>query len=390
MNSPWREELQALAEIESSEGGAVTFYFQPSTPRNQAHREEAIMVKDLVKDARRMLERSGNGVRLRSTLDRIAAIGERLYGNASRSKAIFACPERDFWREFDVPGDVRQTALHLNNRFHLRPLAAAVAGAPRATVVVLDRESASISDLSTDGLKLREEIFDEMPRRVKTEGFGGYDGGRIERHIDNEVMRHFKKVADRLQEIRTRGEMTALVVVSRAEVWPEFEPHLHSYVRQALVARIDMDPAAATEEDIRSAAEAQLAERAASEREALVREIVGEAQRDGNGSLGLRRVLTSLERGEVQTVVIGDGFHARAVECRHCGHLDTRLVGSCAVCGQATKELEDIGEALVGHALRRGVEIVYVAADPEFESRGNIGALLRFRADQNKSEKLAV
>jgi peptide subunit release factor 1 (eRF1) len=390
MNSPWREELQSLAEIESSEGSAVSFYFQPRPPQNMAHREEAILVKDLVKDARRALERNGNAARLRATLDRIAEIGEKLHGNSSRAKAIFASPEHDFWREFDLPGDVKATALFVNNRFHLKPLAAAVTGAPRAIVAVVDRESARLSELSMDGLKLREEIFDEMPRRVKTEGFGGYDGGRIERHIENEVMRHFKKVAERLQEIRTRGEMPALVVCTRTEVWPEFEPHLHSYVRQVLVSRIDMDPAAATEEQIRSAVEAELAERAESEREALVREVVGEAQRDGRGSLGLRRVLISLERGEVQTLVIGDGFAARAVECKHCGHLDTRLVASCAVCGQDTKELEDVGDALVGHALRRGVDIVYVTPDAEFESRGNIGALLRFRADQNKSEKLAV
>jgi hypothetical protein len=389
MDPYWREELQKLAEIESNDGSAVTFYYQPRTPRNQAHREEAIFVKDLVRDTRRALDRNGSSDPLRETLDRIAEMGERLHGNSSRAKAVFACPEKDLWREFDIPADLGQTQLLVNNRFHLKPLAAAVAASPRAIVALADRESARIFDLSLDGMKLREEIFHEVPRRVRTEGFGGYDGGRIERHIDNEVMRHFKKFADRLQEIRTRGEMDALVICTRNEVWPEIEPHLHSYVRQALVTKLDIDPATATQEHIREEVERALAERHANEREALVREVLGEAQRDGRGSVGLRRVLTSLERGEVQSLVIGDGFSARAVECKHCGHLDTRMVSSCAVCGQETKELEDIGDELVGHALRRGVGIVYVPTDPEFESKGNIGALLRFRADQNKAEMLA-
>jgi peptide subunit release factor 1 (eRF1) len=116
---------------------------------------------------------------------------------------------------------------------------------------------------------------------------------------------------------------------------------------------------------------------------------MGEAQRNGRGSLGLRRVITSLERGEVQTIVIGENFSARAVECKHCGHFDTRMVAACAICGRETRELEDVADALVGHALRRRAEIIYVSEDPEFESRGNIGALLRFRADRNTPETLA-
>jgi peptide subunit release factor 1 (eRF1) len=101
-------------------------------------------------------------------------------------------------------------------------------------------------------------------------------------------------------------------------------------------------------------------------------------------------VLTALERQEVQVLLVGRDFQAGAVECRNCGHLDTRMVKSCAVCGQATRELTDVADALVDLALRNGAEIQFVQGDPELEKAGRIGALLRFRADQNTAEKIAV
>jgi hypothetical protein len=44
----------------------------------------------------------------------------------------------------------------------------------------------------------------------------------------------------------------------------------------------------------------------------------------------------------------------------------------------------------VGRALTSGYEIRFIEDDPDFEKAGGIGALLRFRADQNTPEKLAM
>ena len=40
-------------------------------------------------------------------------------------------------------------------------------------------------------------------------------------------------------------------------------------------------------------------------------------------------------------------------------------------------------------AILRGVSIVFIHDDPDFDSVGNIGALLRFRSDHNTAEKMA-
>jgi peptide subunit release factor 1 (eRF1) len=385
----WNDELRQLAEVESTESGAITFYFQPQVPQDPSHREELITVKDLVKEALHRQERNGNHRAVRADLERIQKASEHLRGNHSRAKAIFACSDKNIWREFDLPAISGKTQLHVNSRFRLKPIASAVLSKPHCSIALIDSEKARIFDLYMDEISEREQITGDNAKRVRTDGFNGYEAGHIERHVENGVMRHMKKVAERLLEIRNAGNLDYLLIGCRQEMRPEIEPHLHPYVKKSLVGTFTVDPAVASAQEVKEIATTMLNEQSLNEQEARIREVIGESQRNGRGSLGLRHVITSLERGEVQTLLIGDNFVARAVECTHCGHLDTRLVDQCAVCGHVTREWEDVTDVLISRALRLGVHLLYINDDKEFLKAGNVGALLRFRADQNTPEKLA-
>ncbi|MCU1287409.1 MAG: hypothetical protein JWO13_3759 [Acidobacteriales bacterium] len=388
MTTPWHEELRHLAEVESPDSSAVTFYFQPETPQNASHREEAILVKDMVRDAIRKEERNGNRKTLRADLERIQEIGEMLHGNHSRAKAIFACADKKIWREFDLPALDGGTRIHVNSRFWLKPMAVAVLEVKHCLIALVDSEKARILDYYMGELTERERFEDDISRKVRSDGFGGLEAGHVERHVENDVMRHVKRVADRLFEIQSEKKIDCLMIGCRQEFWPDIEPHLHPYLKKSLVGRFNVDPGLATPQEIQEMASTLLAEIQLNEQQARVREVIGEAQRNGRGSLGLRHVITSLERGEMQTLLLGQNFSARVVQCTHCGHMDTRIVEKCAVCEHDTRHVDDVADALIGIALRMGVQVLHVD-DEEFANAGNIGALLRFRADQNTAEKLA-
>ncbi len=384
-----REELRHLAQVESPENSAVTFYFQPQTPQNKSHREEQIQVKDLVREALRRAEKNGNNPSVRADLKRILELAEQLHGNHARGKAVFACSGKSIWREFDLPKRLKRTQLYVAHRFHLRPLAAVAASAPRCCVALIDRERARLFELWMDEIREQAEIVDPLPRTGRTDGFAGYDAGHNERHVENQAMRHFKNVAQRLQELHNTHGCDSFIVGCREDVWPQIEPHLHTYVRQKVLGRFSIDPALATIEQVREQAWRILDERDASERQALVREVMGGAQRNGRGKVGLRGVLEALEQGEVQTLLFGEAFYAPGSECSNCGHLDSNLVDACPACGQSTRALEDVTDAILRRALDGNIAVVYIGPDPEFEKAGKIGALLRFRADQAKSGKIA-
>ena len=73
-----REQIHELAQFEDEAGCALSFYFQPAPPRNKAHREEAILTKDLAREALRQLEsRSSQGkskTRSKTNASRLAPI----------------------------------------------------------------------------------------------------------------------------------------------------------------------------------------------------------------------------------------------------------------------------------------------------------------------------
>ncbi len=385
-----REEIRQLAQMESPSGCAISFYFQPETPQNKSHRQEAILVKDLVRECLRRAERNGNHVALREDLGKILQIAEGLHGNHSRGKVVFACREQGIWQELDVPPRLGHSQITVNSRFHLRPLVEAYSGFPRTCIALVNRKKARIFELQEGEVTQKPDLeFGASIRPARSDGYMGYEAGHRERHVENQMMQHFKQFAESLLLLHNREKFEALLVGCHDDAWPEIEPHLHSNLKQKLRGHFVIDPMAASAEEVREQAERMLSETLLSEKEALVREVVGEAQRNARGAVGLRHVLNALERQEVQTLLIGRGLKAEAVECTNCRHLDTRMVKSCAVCGQETRELSDVADALVDLALRNGADIQFIDGDTELEKNGRVGALLRFRADQNTAEKLA-
>lgn len=387
-----RDDIRELAQFQSAkgEGCALSFYFQPQTPQNKSHREEAILAKDLVRNALREAEKNGKNGATRADLNRILEIAGRLYGNQARAKAIFACGAKNFWREFDLPALLTATQLRLNRRFHLKPLATLLGAQPRLCVAMLDRQRARIFDLRLDELREREGLFHELARRGRGDGFRGYDAGHSERRVADDAMRHFKAVAEHLKDEVEKGTCEKLIIGCQEPHWAEFEPHLHPYLKQRLIGHFPAETTAITNEQIRDRANRVLAEAQDKRRQMLIREVLGQAQRNGFGATGLRRVLRSLEMGEVQTLLLGDSFHAKAIECPSCGHLDSHLVQACPVCAHETREIEDVSEAIIPRAILSDIELFYVKDDPELDRVGNIGALLRFRADQNTPAKLSA
>ena len=118
-----RDDIRELANFQSPEGYAVTFYYEPSTPLNKSHREEAILVKDLIRNALREAEKHGKNGSTRTDLEKINSIVDPLLGNGGKAKAIFACGKQGFWREFDIPAQLLKPKVAVSQRFHLKPLA---------------------------------------------------------------------------------------------------------------------------------------------------------------------------------------------------------------------------------------------------------------------------
>ncbi len=388
-----REDIRELAQFHSDghESNAISFYFGPRTPLDKSHREEVIVVKDLVRRALQEVDKEGKSSAVRSDLDRILTLAENLRGNQARAKAVFACGSRNFWREFDLPAQLPGTQLSVNRRFHMKPLAQVLGAQPSLWVALVDRQKARFFDLRLDELQEREGLFRSPAlRQGRGTGHAGYDAAHAQRRVQDDALHHFKDVAAHLREALEKGICEKLVIGCHDTNWHQLESHLHPYVKDRLVGRFSTDVSKMTNDQIKEQAGRLLRESMDRRRHELVGEVLNQAKSNSRGVTGLRRVLRSLELGEVQTLLLGDNFSHAAVECTACGHLDAHMVHYCPACGRQTRELEDICDAIIPIAIRRDIELFYVKDDPEFDRAGNIAALLRFRADQSRGSALSA
>ena len=377
-----REQIQELAEFHEQNSCAVSFYFQPSTPRNKAHKEDTILIKDLAREAMHALESKGKKDCARADIERIVRLAGDLRNNGTHAKAVFACAAQNIWREFDLPPTLASTQLFVDGFFHLKPVAHLLGASPLLAIVLLDRHRARIFDLRLGELTEREDLFHAISRRGRSDGFAGYEGGHAQRRVEDEVRQHFKNIAQSLRELMEKGVFEKWILGCQDTHRSLFEPQLHPYVSQALIGHFHADVAHATRDEIRNRAQQFVDQWQNERRHDLVAQVLSHARSNGRGVSGLRRVLRSLELGEVQTLLIGENLQAHAVECTGCGHIDAHLVSYCPACGRATQQIVDVGEAVLPWVIRRDIETFYVKNDPEFDKVGNIAALLRFRSEK--------
>jgi peptide chain release factor subunit 1 len=385
-----REQIRELAEFRDEESCAVSFYYQPSAPRNKAHKEDIILIKDLARDAMHRLEAKGKKDCAREDIERIVRSSGELRSNGTHGKAVFACAAQNVWREFEVPPALGSTQLVVDRHFRLKPLARLLGASPLLAIVLIDKHRARIFDLRLGELTEREDLFHPLTRRGRSDGFGGYDGGHAQRRVEDEVRQHFKNVAGILKELQEKGIFERWILACQDAHRPMFDAQMHPYVSQTLIGHFNADLAHVSADEIRTQAQRILDRWQDERRREMMNQALSQARSNGRGVTGLRRVLRSLELGEVQTLLIGDNLQGHAVECTGCGHIDAHLVSFCPVCGRATQEIVDVGEAILPWVVRRDVETFYVKDDPEFDKVGNIAALLRFRSEKVQPISMAA
>jgi peptide subunit release factor 1 (eRF1) len=194
-----------------------------------------------------------------------------------------------------------------------------------ACVVLVDRSKARVFEIADGSIIEKLDFINELTRRGRSDGWGGYDAGHVERRVMNEVMQHFKVVSDAVAGHVEHGGCEKLLIGCHDDVWSEFLPHLHTYSRQRLVGRFRIDPRLAMPEQVRQEALDLIEQRDQERKQALITEVIGEAHRNGRGAIGLRRLLRSLEAGEVQTLMLASSFSAPRVKCYHSDHMEFHI-----------------------------------------------------------------
>jgi len=159
-----------------------SFYFQPHTPQNKSHREEAILVKDLVRDACAKAVRNGNHAALREDLEKVLTIARAAWESLAR-QGRFCLREQGIWRELDVPPRPDHHKSRVNSRFHLRPLVDANSRTAAHMHALVNRKKARIFELQETEITQKPDLESGHHPRSRGAMFPRLEAGHRERHV---------------------------------------------------------------------------------------------------------------------------------------------------------------------------------------------------------------
>ncbi len=318
-------------------------------PRKQDYLVRADEMAHLLRSEAAEMDRDRRGS-VGKDADRMLNFVRALDRGSTRGIALFSSTDGGLWEEVTVPRPLRDRAI-VADQPHLLPLEALVETYQSFCTVIVDRAKARIFLARMGRIREATDLFDDVPGQHEQ---GGWSQSRYQRHIEEHVGKHLKRVADVLRRFSKLKGFDHLILAGPEEILPQFEQGLHDYLKQRVVVL-----------------------EAERERRTLER-LNAESAAGRQAVRGLGPALSALNDGRVETLIVPFGVSRRGLRCSSCGRL--ALEGdTCATCGGEVDGIPDVVESAVTSALRQSARVETLSVI-ELEQPGeqHVGALLRY------------
>ncbi len=296
----------------------------------------------------------------------LATVGRR----DTRALACFVASAAGYARALPLPWPVRDLAF-FEDRFVLWPLHQVLDQADRFAVCLTDKDDARLFLVRLERIEEVASFRDEIPGRIR------FPDPIKQWHYANKHVeyshRHFEHVAEETLRLLQREPFEHLIVGGLWAHLPEFEGHLHRYLRDRVVARWDID--------VHTPAP-QVLERALQEEQNVLKQQAQgiwksiQDNRTGRGALGPEETFAALWQRRVQALLLEPGVRYAGFRCRSCGRLHFSG-GPCVECGGKMTEVEDVYDEALHDAIEQSAQVRFWK-DPALNEADSITALKRF------------
>lgn len=287
-----------------------------------------------------------------------------------RGLAGFVASQAEIAYAFPLPWPLRHQYF-LEERFVLWPLRQALDQSDPMGIVLVDKDEAKLFLGYLGEVEEVTYIFDEVPPKIRIpDAFGELQFRR--KHVEH-FHHHFQWVAYTALRLWEVEPFRYLIVGGLWEVLPQFEGHLHRYLRDLIVARWEISvhvPLTELRERFQQE-EAQLLQRQA---ERLWQQLNDAAP--SQQALGPEQVFRALWQRRVWHLLVKPNTRYHGHVCTQCGRLHLSS-GPCIECGGPVNHLPDIYEEAVREALTQSAHVRYWD-NPALDDHDGIAALLRY------------
>lgn len=368
MASLTRELVRTLAGTKGRNGPVVTLYLDVDGARMVRAKDYEAHLDRMIKAAEaKHPEAAGD----------LQQISDRVKDGIDRSNVkglmLVSGSADDIFEMVGVPTNVRNQ-LVVNSSPHIRQLEAVIDNNERFAVLVADRQRCRLFVYEMGELIERAEEFDELPRHEDDKG--DWDKDHVRDHTADAALHHLKRTANVAFEVFQGTGFEHLILAGHEDQIAEIERHLHSYLKERVVARLSL-PTSASEAVVREAAMEIEREVEKATKAALVDKLRDAVGASNGGVADLDGVLAALSERRVDTLLVSNGFERPGWRCPGCDRL-AATGPKCPSCGGTLDQVADIVEEAVEEALAQSSKVEVLIGNADLDVLGRIGALLRF------------
>ncbi|UCC40453.1 MAG: hypothetical protein JSV96_03105 [Candidatus Aminicenantes bacterium] len=375
-----REQIEKLSK--SKNGDFLTTSFYLNTDKSNLNKKEInLSFKNLINNEKSHIDQmdisKGKKESLHKDMDKINRFcSQQLSSYNFAGLAIFSSSGQDLWQVFNLPDSPRNRVIFDQNPY-VRLLSAILDEHHGICVLTLDRREAKWYEVFMGEISLLKSIIEEVPSRVREGGWEGYESKRIERHIATHLHDYFKKASKITFEFFKKNNFDWLFLGCSDEYFSDFEPLLHPYLKKRLRGRIKAKPGNSPSQVLKESLELEKKLIKKEEAEIVLR-LVSEIEKGGLATSGVKETLRSLNRAEVQTLVITRNFSKQGRVCPKCHFLYVDKL-RCPSCQIKTNISADVIDEAVESAIDKNCQVKHITAPSKLNRYGKIGAFLRYK-----------
>jgi len=364
--------IRQLATRKESEGPFLSLYIDTNRHDEAQKDRIRLFLKHEMQKLREELGGNGYSAALEKGIKQIEHFFEADLQPSTRGVVIFSAPQEELFVPIQLPVSV-EPELSIGTRPQLRQLTRLREQDRPVAIVLVDAKNARLLT-SVFGRTVSEVDIEnsELPRRHDQ---GGWSQSNIQRHVQVQINRHHKEVAEYLGRMVEHGVWSVIISGQDRNV-ANFREFLAKRVNEMVVGTLHLD-VHATHDHVSEAATALLEiERHARLIERL-NDVETAAKKHARGSLGFAKTIDAANEKKLETLFLSNDAKARGWHCPSCKTLGEAIpISGCPLCGTSI-ETVDLVEALIRAAQNEDADIVF-ADSPVLTKYDGVAAALRF------------
>lgn len=379
----YKEQLAQLLNLSTKGNYVISLYLEVDGKKYPNNEYETIL-KELIKEAKTNFVKYPEYI-IKNINKDFEEIWKKIHNEYQRgsdkSIALFCSSNAQLWKMSKLYTNLR-SSLVIREYPYLRPLLQVLHLQKKFGIVLLSSNKANFYLSEGDKIEEHESIIDEVPQRVKTTGkttgWKGHSDRKVERHVDDHVLKHFKNVTSMLIEFCGIHKCENIILGGEKRNLEDFISNLPEIWQKKIIDKIHIN----VEIDVKdlSCRAQESIKKFYSEKEMkLLDKIKQETLSKGLGAIGMESVFEAIRHRQVSTLAVKQNFSLPGKKCNNCKWLNLTMA-VCQLCGKKMIEVPDIIEEAINESLLQNSDVYIILYHPAviLEMEG-IAALLRFQ-----------